>query len=517
MASPDANSSAYPFSSQPVYQGSPAYSQAGGLFTPASTPQPAAYQPLQPAPQPTYVQPTYVQPAYVQPAYVQPAHDPSASGPPPYSQQPYGGVQAPLPGSDPYVGSSIMESQAPNYNTPTFSEELAAPGCLPYGDECVADGGGVFFSYDYLYWMITPPDTTTVGGQDYEGYYNQGGVLTYYENHLDTSFIDEQFHSAHRFEFGNVDCNVGWLANISFGRNGTGYNGGATTFLPDDPDFSSGGILFSGLAGFADGNGDGIDDDVNGNNIFGRHGEDLGTPGGMGGFAPPFDGTIDAPAATDTGDLVIWIPEFTSIELSNLVEFQNLELMSLRRWYRGNGSFDFLYGIRYFDLTETFSFSGTGGILDRTSFKTVAENQIFGIQVGGRWQGCLGRWRMNVDGRFLAAANMQDVRLEGNVASNISSNVINGQNGPANLSPSAFRSQIENNEFTPMGELRLEAIYPINSWLSFKAGYTGILIDGISRASTKVDYTLPRFQLANRNSDELVGIHAATFGLEINR
>ena len=46
-------------------------------------------------------------------------------------------------------------------------------------------------------------------------------------------------------------------------------------------------------------------------------------------------------------------------------------------------------------------------------------------------------------------------------------------------------------EFSPVVELRLEGRYQITRAISFHAGWTGIWMDGIARASSVIDYTVP--------------------------
>ena len=64
------------------------------------------------------------------------------------------------------------------------------------------DRCGFFFTYDLLYWTITRPSATTIGDTASEGVFDRNGVAVQIENSLDTSFIDGDFHSGHRFEFG---------------------------------------------------------------------------------------------------------------------------------------------------------------------------------------------------------------------------------------------------------------------------------------------------------------------------
>lgn len=408
--------------------------------------------------------------------------------------------EAPLPvPAEPYYGNSFASS--------------VTTGCDQYG--CDASSSRFFMTYDFLYWTISPPKTTKIGSTQLEGDYTRGGVTTHFENSLDTSFMDVEFQSGHRVEFGCRDCYSGWLVGYSYGSQSQGLTSSSVNFLPADPGFPN--FAQSYLAGYSDGNGDGIDDDLNLNNFYGRFGEDVGTPDGMGGYNLPTDGTPDVPAPTDTGDLQIYLPVFDEASVQNTLTMSNLEIMYMTRMNRDHTSnIELLYGVRYLDLEDYFSFSGTGGTLDATSVAVTSDNRLLGLQLGARWQKCFGAWYLNAEGRFLAAANMQNNQMQGHVASNILTNS-NGQNGPVNLNPQSFNYAYSDNEWAPLGELRLQAILPINDWAAFRLGYTGFVVGGISRASQKVDYVLPRFGLNRSASNETVVFNSFNLGFEINR
>ncbi len=421
-----------------------------------------------------------------------------AGGAFPAGIEPMPGAPLPIP-AEPYYGASG------DYNS--FA------GCDEFG--CAAPSRQFFMTYDYLYWAIAPPKASRIGSTQLEGDYTRGGVTTHFENSLDTSFLDAEFHSGHRVEFGARDCCTGWLVGFAYGQQSQGLTSNSVNFLPGDPGFPV--LSQSYLAGYSDGNGDGFDDDLNSNSFHGRFGQDVGTSNGAGGFVLPLDGTPDVPAPTDTGDLQIYLPVFTRATVQNTVTLSNLEVMHLTRMNRDPSSdFEFLYGARYLDLQDYFAFSGTGGTLDATSVAVTAKNQLLGFQVGARWRKSFGVWALNAEGRFLAAANIQDNKMYGNVASNILTNS-NGQNGPVNLSPQAFNYASSNNEWAPLGELRLQAILPINDCCAFRLGYTGFVVSGISRASQKVDYVLPRFGMNQSASNETIVFNSFNLGFEFNR
>lgn len=403
------------------------------------------------------------------------------------------------------------------YSTETLARprDLIGSGCAtcPPGD--ALSQHGFFVTYDYMYWTITPPRTTLIGHTDLEGFYSRGGVVTEVRNSFDTSFIDYEFHSGHRVEFGCMECDSGWLVGFAYGQQNHALGGVSVTFLPSDTGAVNPATSY--FAGYFDGNGDGVDDDIDGDNIYGRYGQDLGTPDGMGAFNPPFDGTPDTPAPTDADDLQLYLPTFSEASVRNTVTLTNLEVMHLTSMHRQPTSeLEFLYGVRYLDLEDYFAFSGTGGVLDATSFYTKTENQLFGLQIGARWKYRTQGWIINAEGRFLAAANMQDTKMQGVLASNSATNNT-GQGSPINLASHAFNYTRADNEFAPLGELRLQALYPVTPLMSVRLGYTGFVAGGIGRASPKVQYTMPALGLSNAARHETVVFNSFTAGIEINR
>lgn len=393
------------------------------------------------------------------------------------------------------------------------SSEGGFVGCGDFG--CNGPGRRWFVRYDYMHWTISPPKSSLIGSTQLEGDYTRGGVTRHIENSLDTSFVDWEWQGANRVEFGARDCNTGWFVGLSHGSQTQSLTASSVNFLPADPGFPN--LANSYLAGFSDGNGDGFDDDLNGNNLFGRNGEDIGTPNGTGVFVAPFDGTPDVPAPTDTGDLQIYLPVFTEATVRNTVSLTNLEIMYTTKVHgRPASDFELLYGFRFLYLEDYFGFSGTGGTLDATSFSVNSENQLLGLQLGARWTKDFGPLFLSAEGRFLASANLQDNKMFGSVGTNTLTNS-NGQNGPIALQPQAFNYTTSNNEWAPLGEYRLHAILPINGCMAFRFGYTGFVAGGISRASQKVDYVLPRFGLNQSGSNETVVYNSFDFGFELTR
>jgi hypothetical protein len=376
--------------------------------------------------------------------------------------------------------------------------------------EAVATGNDrMFVQLDLLTWATSAPDVSTIGDPASEGIVNVGGNTYYRANSLNTGFVTSNWSTGGRIDFGRIEQTRGWSASVLFYRHEDTVNANGVWFVPNDPD----GLM----AGFQDANNDGFDDDMNNNNIFGRNGQDLGTPdtNNPGTFIAPFDGTPDQTAATDPGDLVNFLITFSTLTASNRVSVNGFELMDV---YRPGGSdartWDLFYGLRYLEFRERFDVLASGGSLDSSSWNVDSDNDMIGPQVGLRFAANREWFRFTAEGRFLAGINFQSDRLIGAIATAAAPQ---GINGPIALEPNSFNAMQNNSDFSPVGEWRMEASYYAASWLAFRVGYTGMAIGGVSRASQKLSYSLPSLGLTDNGSNETVLINGLNVGIEINR
>ena len=368
----------------------------------------------------------------------------------------------------------------------------------------------MYFQYDRIYWSISAPRTTDIGDAASERFVTTpAGITLFYQNDLDTSFLDSDFSTGDRFDFGYVNGSWGCGASILYVKQDQGVNATGVSYVPFDP---------TGLmAGYQDSNGDTFDDDINFNNLFGRHGEDLGTPDGSGGFVAPFDGIPDTPAPADTGDLVTYLVTFGAMSVNNSTEMTGAELMTTYRTAGSNGerSLQYFYGMRFLQIRDRFLITGSGGFLDAMSLDTDVDNNLIGPQIGARWSHRTGSFVLSAEGRFLLGYNFQRTEQSGNIATNASPG---GQNGPVSLTAHTANRAVTDDLFAPLGELRIDMSYKVNRWAAFRFGYTALVTTGIGRASEQVVYRLPDFGLnTNGNNDSTLFSNALTFGVELNR
>lgn len=390
-----------------------------------------------------------------------------------------------------------------------------------------AGGAGFFFRYDRLYSTISRSGGSgDVGSANAEHIGFFGGKGTAFQNSFDRSFLDDnEFEfNGDRIEFGFLDgngcdcgrCGAGWVASIMRLDQDVSVSTAGGQLLFDDP--------FGILLGYSDGNGDGIDDDLNGNNVYGRFGEDRGvpdpdienliTPG------PPFDGIIDGPAGDDVGDLITWIPIFANLSVRSRTTISGLALSRFRPSRRGYGAggcggrcFRWLYGVRYMNFRDRFAIDAEGGFFPemRVDLDGTARNFLIGPEIGF----CLGRsvgpWSFSGQLRFTPAVNFQRTSMQGAAFTGIDGAAITGQGHPLGLNSITVNTNENSETFSALAEWRADVGYALTNSLSIRAGYTGMFIGEVA-SGTNLSFGLPDFSVAESRND--IYVHALTLGGE---
>jgi|688.fasta_scaffold07058_12 hypothetical protein len=406
-------------------------------------------------------------------------------------------------------------AQFASFQEPEYSvgEPIASTteGCADMPWCSGPSNSGYFASLEALLFFVNKPNVATFGDEASERLVSVNSVVFSFENSLDTSWMSNDGGWGQRFEFGNIKCDSGWFASFWNIKQVQSYNVTGVNFAPSDP--------FLLMSGFFDGNGDGIDDDLNNNQIYGRSGQDLGTfdAGPPPGFIAPFDGTPDVGAPTDTNDMIVYLQTFSQVASSNKLTMQNFELNRLLRLpgHNWNNEFDYYYGVRYLKVRDQYNVTATGGFLDQSFWHAESDNNLIGPQIGARWSRRARAIGFSVDGRFLAAYNQQDNDLRGQYANNLTN--VGVANAPAALTRLSFIDGFGNDEFSAAGELRADMVLKMSRSWAFKVGYTGLIIDNISRSSPKIVYALPASSLQDVDSNTTLLSHGINFGLEYNR
>jgi len=158
-------------------------------------------------------------------------------------------------------------------------------------------------------------------------------------------------------------------------------------------------------------------------------------------------------------------------------------------------------------------------ILDSSSWSTRANNSIVGPQIGIRWERQRGRWVTSFEGRFLGAANFQNITqktLLGSMAT------INKAAIDANVTIPFIgigtNSHQSATAFSPVGELRFQTVFQLAANVGIKIGYTGLVVGNVARASSRVDYNnVNLIGILPGAAHEIFFANGLNMGIEFNR
>lgn len=394
--------------------------------------------------------------------------------------------------------SSICFLATPSFGQGPLGFQIFAPADVStYGGE-QAPNEGYFFQFDGLYWSISAPKITPVG---YPGtrkvYYGPTGTdMRIQTNTLDTSLFDNEFSAGNRIEFGRIEDNNGWLVSIYQQRDQSQeYSASQVDMVFNDPQYgSSGERLLQGNTN---------------NHAF---------------SFPPY-----SPAVMQ--DLPV---TFTNVSVVNGIKTWGVELNYLHRFTtcHTGGTFEMFLGARYYEFDDSFNVSTGGGttggnvgsFLDGSSWNTAAQNHIIGPQIGLRWFKKQGRWTFSTEGRFFAGMNSQNIKQQVDMGPNLSPGVSDSIFGsyytpfqPVDMAHTTTTHAEYSAEWSPGLELRLEGRYQITRCLSLHAGWTGMWMDGIARASSMIDYTVPAMGIDMAGNRESIFVNGLTLGFDVNR
>jgi len=424
----------------------------------------------------------------------------------------------------------------------SYDYQLFAPADVtPY------DGGpeqrqGYFFGFDGLLWSISKPALNYMGLPPPYSRVVFYGTDTNYVTQFST-FNNSQLASegvtGDRFDLGYMGKENGWyLSGFKLQDQNQLYYGSNVNMVMNDPpvDNTYGITRLSGLVTktttWVIGGIDTFNSSFPGNPPY----------------TPPQPIT---PPSLSTTYRVVDIPlTFPSVVCNNTVQNYGVELNYVRRLepLHNGGIVDFLFGARYFKLNEEFTTRTYSPIqmllpattpgtppttlvnlpaagLDDSYWTQVVENSIVGPQLGARFTKGWGRFQLMTEGKFAAGLNEQQYRQYGAFGTRLAPNMAATPNTTYNLGtgvPLAYTGNGFNNsdhveQFSPVAELRAEARYELFRTVSIHAGWTGLWVGGIARASDSILYSLPNMGIDTSLNNQSVFINGLTFGVDINR
>jgi hypothetical protein len=202
--------------------------------------------------------------------------------------------------------------------------------------------------------------------------------------------------------------------------------------------------------------------------------------------------------------------------VSNRTETDGIEALYTYRQHQfeNGGQLTWMFGGRYVRFYDRFDFLGIGTLVEEstlanTEINNSVGNQIAGPEIGARWNRQFGRLGLNVEGRFMAGINSQNVHLYGNYGS--LSEIIEPE-----PYANAFQSSAHATTFVPLVELRTEGSVQLTRLIALKVGWSGIFMDGIGRAADMITYQVPAAQINLGGNRQTVFMQGVNVGLELN-
>jgi hypothetical protein len=250
-----------------------------------------------------------------------------------------------------------------------------------------------------------------------------------------------------------------------------------------------------------------ISDDINGNGVMGAEPIIIIGP----------DGIARLGFLHDFNDLHEFNVYFDSVNVHNRTTTTGVEVMSTHeltnQHYMAkhqNNHVTFSWGARFLRLNDEFDVTANGSIIGNSFWDTKFTNNIVGPQVGVQWVNERQRWRITTDARFMAGYNIANWQQNGIMGE---SSIPGAFNRLLYMRPTTLNKGLQEQEFAPVGELRVGASYHIWSGFAFNIGYTGSVIGGIKRAATSVKYALPEMGYVDNGTQQML-INGLDFGVE---
>lgn len=398
--------------------------------------------------------------------------------------------------------------------------QLFSPVNFDFNDRPYRKSSGYFFRYDKLNWAATgdrvplgDPNVTYTAQSPFTGGVIPGVAPTPFTivNGISDTAPFASFAWGERYEFGKFNKNNGWQVTVldgpefnsgqnfgfGVGDNLLGFGSVHIGFTTTSPDYFVGFIdimqndmPINGSIDpiLNDPSTDRIIDDVNGNGIF------------------------------DLGDTILFFPVWEQVNVRNVTETDGIELM---RTYRLNNrhqmakrqgsQWGFGYGVRFFRIRDQFNVDAFGGVFGDSNWDTEIDNQIVGPQLQVRWEKQRARWNFNAQGRLMLGYNIQDMDQIANIGSDL---LPGAQTDPIFADPTVSSAGRRDDEFSPLGELRVEASYQMTSAISLRLGYTAMFVDNIRRAATQVNYSLPNMGFRDGGTQDIF-INGGNIGFDV--
>ncbi len=340
---------------------------------------------------------------------------------------------------------------------------------------------GLFFTFDGLYWHISPPNKTTIGDPTLVPtvYYGSLANAVTETNSLDTS-------AENLWKWGDR-TEIGYMINEHHGFMFTGF---LTESQTSETSAANVNVVF--------------DDPLtaNGNHLLNT-------------LLP--DGNIGRTPVTFSSMYVQDKPRMGGVEALYIYRMTECPL---------GGNLEFTLGGRYLEIKDQFWVDARGGNLTDSDWNTTAHNEISGPELGMRYYQPCGRFGISAETRFTAGINAQSILQTGILAAGLNApNPTEAQQAAEGLSPSyqyptlmsatSFIHSTHWVEFSPVVELRVEGHLQLTNLISVKAGYTGLFVNNVARSADMILYQVPSMGITRDLNGNLQPIYAQGLNLSI--
>jgi hypothetical protein len=430
--------------------------------------------------------------------------------------------------------------------------EIFAPVDFSFEGLPIRDDAGWSFHFDKLSWAMTG-ERVKMGTEDPSfaslnpwRLFNTGGQLVFpdpddpdvvifvpgtlfflqapgFVGTIDSPPPRASFAWGERYEFGFFDGETGWEIGVLDGP--ASQSGDLFGINTVDPLYGSVLIKFDDpqnlMLGFLD-----VWDVPNNGGPFTPNGivDDIDDDGQHG---PIFD--LDDPAwipetriigsGADFEDIVELPTSWQFVDVRNSTETQGVEIMRRHRLNNNhymakhqNNYVELSYGARYLRLQDDFFVNAFGGVLGNSFWNTTIFNHMVGPQIGLKLLHQRHRVMLDWNGRVLLGYNIQDFEQ----TASLGQSLVPGQYNRPLWFPATYSVHgKQENEFSPVAEMRVQASYQLTSAVALRLGYNLIFVDNISRSSAQVRYELPRmgFREEQVGRQEIL-INGVNFGFE---
>lgn len=349
---------------------------------------------------------------------------------------------------------------------------------------------GFFFTMEGCYWSMTGPQVATIGytpiddrqvwWQNLDGTSNQS-AYTMQGNSLDTSFLSSDFTGGTRIEFGNIEGHTGWFFSwVNMHAMVQQYEARNAEVYFADPDSLIVGAVTDG-------------------------------------FHTPTVAYIRAAGVSYDYTVTRYRTKFWTVEADYVYRMHPTQNGGQIEWQLAPRYVEFNERLDFYGGTDPGLFGGgsNAGTLNVTEIHNEAQNHLIGPQFGVRWIKTKDRWSLAVRGALSPMWNMQSIRQSGYIGSNSSANL-----APLAYQTTSFNSSARLNEFSALGEFRVEAKYQLTSMATLSAGWTGIFVTNLARPGNMINWTVDTqnmMGIITENNRQDVFVNGLTVGLEINR